>query len=329
MCDISMCAWLAGEKTQTRRQNFATQPKVGWYLLGDISADPHIEPPLVPGDIVYLKEALLPGSKSIICISGVWQEIVTTMYKADLTPVKWQPGMVHNGKPLEEYQGNVIWPWEAQYTPSALMPKWAAREWAIVKDVRAERLRDISAQDVLAEGVIRRWWPPKRPMWSYGGRKVGRFYKGKNAYFAVWDIINGHGASAENPYVWRIVLERCAKPEENDMEDDDKDITMKIAKRPGLVNTVPIDVNVISSSKRRSAPWSDCCPVGTHDHAIPVPIAGRVQGIDFCIAHIVAALNAGGIETVASCCGHGKQNGHITLADGRELIIKQKSEKKC
>ena len=43
---------------------------------------------------------------------------------------------------------------------------------------------------------------------------------------------------------------------------------------------------------------------------------------DPCIASLVATLNYGGIETVASCCGHGEQPGSIALADGRELLIR-------
>jgi len=53
-----------------------------------------------------------------------------------------------------------------------------------------------------------------------------------------------------------------------------------------------------------------------------MPISGRVRGIDLCIADIVAALNAANIVTVSSCCGHGKINGIISLADGREIEIK-------
>jgi len=45
------------------------------------------------------------------------------------------------------------------------------------------------------------------------------------------------------------------------------------------------------------------------------------RGIDPCIAQIVQALNAGGVATVASCCGHGRGAGSIVLADGRELVI--------
>ena len=44
-------------------------------------------------------------------------------------------------------------------------------------------------------------------------------------------------------------------------------------------------------------------------------------GIDKCIAPIVKALNDGGVTTVASCCGHGKVLGCISLADGRQLAV--------
>lgn len=42
---------------------------------------------------------------------------------------------------------------------------------------------------------------------------------------------------------------------------------------------------------------------------------------DPCIFTIVKALNDGGIPTVASCCGHNKQSGIISLSDGRELLV--------
>lgn len=43
--------------------------------------------------------------------------------------------------------------------------------------------------------------------------------------------------------------------------------------------------------------------------------------VDPCIAQIVQALNDAGIPTMASCCGHGKNFGRISLADGRDLLI--------
>lgn len=47
----------------------------------------------------------------------------------------------------------------------------------------------------------------------------------------------------------------------------------------------------------------------------------KVIGVDACIAQLVAALNAGGITTVASCCGHGHLPGNVILADDTWLTL--------
>ena len=66
-----------------------------------------------------------------------------------------------------------------------------------------------------------------------------------------------------------------------------------------------------------------CGGVKTYANQALIPINGKVRSIDWCIHHIVAALNAAGVVTTASCCGHGTQDGRIDLADGRILFIKQ------
>ena len=65
-----------------------------------------------------------------------------------------------------------------------------------------------------------------------------------------------------------------------------------------------------------------CCETGSYECQITMPINGRVQCIDYCISHIVAALNAANIETLNSCCGHDKQVGSIILSGDMELIIR-------
>jgi hypothetical protein len=47
----------------------------------------------------------------------------------------------------------------------------------------------------------------------------------------------------------------------------------------------------------------------------------RDIGVDACIAPLVRALQEGGIDMRASCCGHGAGLGRIDLADGRTLLI--------
>lgn len=45
--------------------------------------------------------------------------------------------------------------------------------------------------------------------------------------------------------------------------------------------------------------------------------------IDTCIAPLVTALQAGGIDMRGSCCGHGQGDGEILLQDGRTLLVRK------
>ena len=47
----------------------------------------------------------------------------------------------------------------------------------------------------------------------------------------------------------------------------------------------------------------------------------RDMPVDSCLAPIVQALQQGGIDMDGSCCGHGKLEGSIILADGRWLVV--------
>jgi hypothetical protein len=67
---------------------------------------------------------------------------------------------------------------------------------------------------------------------------------------------------------------------------------------------------------------SKCTKCGTYNCSIPMPLNGRVHDIDYCVAGLVAALNAGGIATSISCCGHGELPGTIVLSDGRLMTIR-------
>lgn len=69
-----------------------------------------------------------------------------------------------------------------------------------------------------------------------------------------------------------------------------------------------------------------CGGVETYENQVSMPIGTKVVCIDWCIHRIVAALNAGGVKTVACCCGHGDKQGRIDLEDGRVLFIGNTNE---
>ena len=66
----------------------------------------------------------------------------------------------------------------------------------------------------------------------------------------------------------------------------------------------------------------NCGGKETYANQAMMPINGKVRCIDWCIHQIIAALNAGGVETFSSCCGHGVHDGEIVLENRRVLIIK-------
>jgi hypothetical protein len=80
----------------------------------------------------------------------------------------------------------------------------------------------------------------------------------------------------------------------------------------------------IEGMKMERCKYCDGCgSTKTYQNQCPIPIDGKVRMIDKCIAQIVASLNANGIKTVASCCGHKTRDGRIDLEDGRVLVIKK------
>jgi len=93
-------------------------------------------------------------------------------------------------------------------------------------------------------------------------------------------------------------------------------------------SSIPVGVEVHHSVNKPADEQAGCdkCDncggVKTYANQACLPINGKVRCIDWCIHQTVAALNAGGVNTAGSCCGHGVQDGLITLEDGRELIIK-------
>jgi len=82
------------------------------------------------------------------------------------------------------------------------------------------------------------------------------------------------------------------------------------------------DVSASDSNELLCDKCDECGGSKTYENQVVMPLNGKNVCIDWCIHQIVSALNAAGIQTVACCCGHGKQDGRIDLEDGRILIIK-------
>jgi len=105
---------------------------------------------------------------------------------------------VADGKPVlyTEYNGSVAhWTYSRLVRPSIHMPRWASRLTLRIKDIRIERLQDISESDAEVEGVCRYFF-------TSACTPANKTFK--NDYRILWNDINGEASWDENPWVWVI-----------------------------------------------------------------------------------------------------------------------------
>ena len=71
----------------------------------------------------------------------------------------------------------------------------------------------------------------------------------------------------------------------------------------------------------------NCAHGGTYAHTVPMCVNRcKVVEVDFCVAKLVAALEAGGFRPVASCCGHGKMPASVLLEDRTNVVMLTEEE---
>lgn len=142
--------------------------------------------PCQPGDILYVRETW--------CKSPFTNHYV---YRADEYSLFTQSYD-------SEIMDDTVWKWR----PSIHMPKEAARIWLKVKNVRVERLQDITDVGAEKEGA-----QPRNPF-DYDVNK----WPNKEHFKEIWNStikksdLEQYGWEA-NPWVWVIEFERCEKPQ--------------------------------------------------------------------------------------------------------------------
>lgn len=115
------------------------------------------------GDIIWVRETFAEAN----CLTKGGNEFSHYVYKAD-------------GDPLHNH---------FKWKPSLFMPKSACRFFLEITDIKVERLQDISAEDIKAEGVTYTmdYYPILLEQWE-----------------SLWVKINGQKSWDENPFVWTI-----------------------------------------------------------------------------------------------------------------------------
>lgn len=159
---------------------------------------PYPDAPYSAGDILYVRET--------------W----TTLYYVD------PDGYTHYDQPMYYYAADGVPDitlvdadgfeqddQRVRWRPSIHMPKKAARIWLRVTDVRIERLRDITDEGAVREGLYKGWR-------LHGMGSLA--HTARQAFMWLWETITRKAPAwqswACNPWVWVIEFERCEKPEE-------------------------------------------------------------------------------------------------------------------
>lgn len=155
---------LAGTKTQTRRPLYVLRKAVG----AAVSVDQRYPPPLIsvneglgahytlsgwakakPGERIWQRETWARGcghsDDDTVCIAYAASQDGPNVGPAF-------PTMVVNNIPRPAAVDLATWQEDEKWTPSIHMPRWACRFYALITEVRIQRLQDISEADAIAEG---------------------------------------------------------------------------------------------------------------------------------------------------------------------------------
>ncbi len=60
-----------------------------------------------------------------------------------------------------------------------------------------------------------------------------------------------------------------------------------------------------------------------HNSYVYLWLNGKLQAIDQCLGHLLIQLNMAGIETVGSCCAHGRGYPNVTCVVGTEEALRK------
>ena len=210
-------AIMDGRKTQTRRLVKTTDGiPLHWY--SDAAAKTYIfhadycnvkKAPCEKGDILWVRETWTPYCMNIkTCPNGVLAH-AKYCYKASVDDA-WH-GCVDDSLPES-----------CRWRPSIHMPKEAARIFLRVKNVRVERLQDISVLDAINEGccgTICDHSDANPELGCTDCYNTGWLERPETEFALLWDTtvkkddLPVYGWEA-NPWVWVIEFERCEAPKE-------------------------------------------------------------------------------------------------------------------
>jgi len=152
------------------------------------------EPPAAVGDVLWVRET--------------WQKFDQDADSVPLdrlgpaSPTKgihngrsitWRAAYLADGQHVDLELGEVKW------QPSIHMPRWAARIFLRVTDVRVQRVQDITEEDARAEGM-----QEPSVVQAIGGGDVTE----RRVFARLWSSVYGASSWERDEWVWALTFER-------------------------------------------------------------------------------------------------------------------------
>lgn len=156
-----------------------------WGFVGDEFRCPYGQ----PGDRLWVRETHAPQADCW----GAWERALRgERIRQDELTIHYAADYSHDERPFIE-----------KWRPSIHMPRWASRITLEITGVRVDRLRDISEDDAIAEGIER-----DTGMWRHYGCPTQAWIHSRDSYRSLWESINGPGSWEANPWVWVVEFKR-------------------------------------------------------------------------------------------------------------------------
>lgn len=194
-------AVISGRKTVTRRVI-----KDAWWPIYKIEAEGmrgNIINVIANNGKLVIERKCPYKIGEIVAVAQSYRNILDELESNFFNKEHWE----HGAQKRAEYAGMI-------YTPGYSNKMYVRADMMLhqiqIRDLRIERLQDISEEDCMKEGIYRDYadteFPP-REFYDYDGNNGNGFNTPRAAFASLINKVSGRGTWDRNPFVWRIEFE--------------------------------------------------------------------------------------------------------------------------
>jgi hypothetical protein len=157
------------------------------------------------GDILWVREKWQTG-KSLDALNSksIVQKCLDAGYSKPWAPLKYYDDNTRNADTVKDFDG-----W-GRIRPAITMPRWVARLFLKITDIRIDRLQNITEEDCIAEGmqstiptILEPGYIDLKPVWMVDINRRKEFWNSARfAFKDTWNRTNNKYNWDSNPWVW-------------------------------------------------------------------------------------------------------------------------------